>query len=656
MRCFGIRTIIGCGLLSMLAASLGCGDVVKGSGDAAGTDSMLALSKTSHDFSFVVIGGAPSVVVLTVSNAGGGTTGPVTATLAGDPTFTLSANTCNGMALSAGTCTLSISYAPTAATAGSATLTVSETSGGSVQAVLSGTGVVAGALVITPVMKDFSSVVSGVQSAPATFTVVNPGGATTGSLSVALAGADMSLFSITGDTCTGVSLNAAGMCTLDVRFSPTSEGARSAMLTVGASPGGTQLAPLIGAGVILSTTPTSASATPAAVCPPGASTVSVSGGSLGTAASWHWYTGSCGGTSAGTGASITVSPVANTTYYVRAEGTANTTTCVSTTVTASTQSMPPTGASASPALIVGGSSSTLTLSGGSLGTGASFQWYSGSCGGTFVGSGTSISVSPASTTTYFARAAGSCNTTTCVSTTVTVGVSCNKTVSSGSLGGTAPEAFTLNYMLVGGGGGGGGGASPISPGGLTNASFGSAGGNTVIFRNGAAVVTASGGGAGSVGASGGDASAVTSSFAFLAGDTISINIGGGGGGGGGVTCCNVVGGTGGMGGTAGAGIGANSSAAGGTGGDRGSLGVGGGGGGGGYYTSGANGFAGLASGGGKGGDVPLDNIIGGAGGASGGFGGSGGRVGGGSYRGGSGGGGGGGGRVTISYVASSCFL
>lgn len=56
------------------------------------------------------------------------------------------------------------------------------------------------------------------------------------------------------------------------------------------------------------------------VCPATAVTLSVTAGSLNSATAWHWYTGSCGGTSAGTGTSITVSPAVTTTYYVRGEG------------------------------------------------------------------------------------------------------------------------------------------------------------------------------------------------------------------------------------------------------------------------------------------------------------------------------------------------
>lgn len=71
--------------------------------------------------------------------------------------------------------------------------------------------------------------------------------------------------------------------------------------------------------------------------------------------------------------------------------------------------------------ICNGDSVTLTASGGSAGDGAIFQWYAGSCGGgTLLGTSASITVSPTTTTTYFVRRSDNCNTTTCVSATVTV--------------------------------------------------------------------------------------------------------------------------------------------------------------------------------------------------------------------------------------------
>ena len=65
----------------------------------------------------------------------------------------------------------------------------------------------------------------------------------------------------------------------------------------------------------------------------------------------------------------------------------------------------------------------LGITGGTLGTSASWVWYSGSCGGTLMGTGTTLSVTPAVTTTYFVRAEGACNNSACQQVTVTI--SCN---------------------------------------------------------------------------------------------------------------------------------------------------------------------------------------------------------------------------------------
>lgn len=68
------------------------------------------------------------------------------------------------------------------------------------------------------------------------------------------------------------------------------------------------------------------------ICPGISVDLGITGGSLGTNAVWRWYTGNCGTSLVGTGASITVTPAVTTTYYVRAEGDCNTTACVVVTV------------------------------------------------------------------------------------------------------------------------------------------------------------------------------------------------------------------------------------------------------------------------------------------------------------------------------------
>ena len=57
--------------------------------------------------------------------------------------------------------------------------------------------------------------------------------------------------------------------------------------------------------------------------------------------------------------------------------------------------------------------------GGTLGAGASYKWYTGSCGGTLIGTGAVLAdVYLAATTTYFLRIESACTTTTCASVTV----------------------------------------------------------------------------------------------------------------------------------------------------------------------------------------------------------------------------------------------
>ncbi len=70
-----------------------------------------------------------------------------------------------------------------------------------------------------------------------------------------------------------------------------------------------------------------------------------------------------------------------------------------------------------------GNQITLNVTGGSLGDGADWYWYEGSCGsGSVIGTGTSISVIPltAGIHTYYVRAQGLCNTTGCVSINILV--------------------------------------------------------------------------------------------------------------------------------------------------------------------------------------------------------------------------------------------
>ena len=90
-------------------------------------------------------------------------------------------------------------------------------------------------------------------------------------------------------------------------------------------------------------------------------------------------------------------------------------------VTINTASVAPTGAISSVTTSCGPATVNLSVQGGTAGTGASWKWYSSSCGGTAVGTGATLSnIIVNSTTTFYVRAEGTCNNTACASVTVTI--------------------------------------------------------------------------------------------------------------------------------------------------------------------------------------------------------------------------------------------
>ena len=82
----------------------------------------------------------------------------------------------------------------------------------------------------------------------------------------------------------------------------------------------------------ISTIATNLTAVPNLICSGNSSVLSLTGGILGNSATWNWYSGSCGGIYEGTGSILSISPIVETQYYLRAEGACNTTLCLSVTV------------------------------------------------------------------------------------------------------------------------------------------------------------------------------------------------------------------------------------------------------------------------------------------------------------------------------------
>lgn len=164
------------------------------------------------------------------------------------------------------------------------------------------------------------------------------------------------------------------------------------------------------------TAPTSVNASQTTICSGDPVTLIYQGGS---GATFNWYSGTCGGTFEGTGNNFTVIPTTSTTYYGRWEsGSCGESTCLQVNVTVNPSPIAPSTVTAAPSSICSGDNVTLTYQGGS---GTSFNWYSGSCGGTSEGVGNSITVNPTATTTYYGRwESGSCGESICKQTQVVV--------------------------------------------------------------------------------------------------------------------------------------------------------------------------------------------------------------------------------------------
>ena len=88
--------------------------------------------------------------------------------------------------------------------------------------------------------------------------------------------------------------------------------------------------------------------------------------------------------------------------------------------TVNTLSTAPTSITSSASSVLYGQNFTMTVTGGSLGSGAAWKWYAGSVTGTPVGSGGSITITQTGTTTYYVRAEGPCGNSLAASKTISI--------------------------------------------------------------------------------------------------------------------------------------------------------------------------------------------------------------------------------------------
>jgi hypothetical protein len=186
------------------------------------------------------IGTTSSALPVTVTNTGLGNLIFSAAPSIGGSEFAIGSTTCSTSTPLAqnGSCTINITFKPSATGARSATLTIADNAAGSPQTLsLTGTGVASAPIAtVTPSTLAFSGQLVTTTSTAQTVTVKNTGNATlTISATPSISGTNASDFAIGTNTCTsGSTVAANATCTLNVTFTPPAgaSGSRTATLSI----------------------------------------------------------------------------------------------------------------------------------------------------------------------------------------------------------------------------------------------------------------------------------------------------------------------------------------------------------------------------------------------------------------------------------------
>lgn len=138
-------------------------------------------------------------------------------------------NTCGTSVAAGGTCTITVTFAPTASGASSGSITITDSANNSPQTItLTGTG--ENPVGVTPTNLAFGTVTVGTTSAAKTVTVKNNLKATLTIDSIGFAGTDPGDYAETDD-CVG-SLASGASCTINVTFTPQAKGSRPATMQI----------------------------------------------------------------------------------------------------------------------------------------------------------------------------------------------------------------------------------------------------------------------------------------------------------------------------------------------------------------------------------------------------------------------------------------
>jgi hypothetical protein len=184
---------------------------------------VVALTPTNLTFSGTQVGTTSAAQTVTLANQGNSSLSIGSIAITGNYAQT---NNCPGTVAASASCTLSITFTPTASGTRTGILTITDNAAGGQQTVaLTGTGLNAVAA-LTPASLTFAGLLVGTTSTAQTVTLTNQGNANLTISNVA----------ITGDyaqtnNCSGT-LAASASCTFSVSFTPTTTGTRTGALAV----------------------------------------------------------------------------------------------------------------------------------------------------------------------------------------------------------------------------------------------------------------------------------------------------------------------------------------------------------------------------------------------------------------------------------------
>jgi len=201
------------------------------------------------DFGAATVGAWGEVRTVTLTNSGNIPAGFFIGIVAGGDSgsFQLLSENCSGELQPGASCSAQVRFAPLGAGAKMARLAFFGDSDAGAQVMLTGEGVAAAATLV-PSAFDFGTEDAGGRSAGHAFAVRNDGSTALDIDSVAIVGADLDQFGLSGDECTGTTLAPGAECLVRVRFAPDSAGAKAATLRIRGN-GGAFTAALSGTGL-----------------------------------------------------------------------------------------------------------------------------------------------------------------------------------------------------------------------------------------------------------------------------------------------------------------------------------------------------------------------------------------------------------------------